>query len=187
MARFGLVPLADRAAERFDLRVGLFERVLRHDRADGELAVALLGDLHALRRCASFAWRKSNLSITLPGSRFVSPGRLDAHLAQHLGDDDLDVLVVDLDALAAIDVLDFADQVLLHGLFAGDAQDVVRHQRTIDERVAGTHEVARVDAQVLVVRDEVLAFDAALAADDDRCACRASSRRAARPCRRSRR
>ena len=59
-------------------------------------------------------------------------------------------------------------QVLLHGLFAGDAEDVVRHERTVDQRVAGPDEVAGVDAQVLAVRDQVLAFDAGLAADDDR-------------------
>ena len=112
--------------------------------------------------------RNSNLSITLPGQQGRVAGRLDADLAQHLGDDDLDVLVVDFHALAAVDVLDFAHQVLLHGLFAGDAQDVVRHQRPVDQGLAGPDEVAGVDAQVLAVRDEVLAFDAALAADDDR-------------------
>ena len=108
------------------------------------------------------------MSITLPGSRFGVAGLFDPHLAQHLRDDDLDVLVVDFDALAAVDVLNFASQVLLHGFFAGDAKNVVRHQRAIDQRVAGPHEVAGVDAQVLAVRDEVLAFDAAFAADDDR-------------------
>ena len=49
-----------------------------------------------------------------------------------------------------------------------DAQNVVRHERPVDQRLAGSHEVARVDAQVLAVRHEVLAFDAAFAADDDR-------------------
>ena len=83
-------------------------------------------------------------------------------------DDDLDVLVVDLHALAAVDVLDLAEQVLLHGLFAGDPEDVVRHQRPVDQRLAGPDEVAGVDAQVLAVRDQVLALDARLAADDDR-------------------
>ena len=100
------------------------------------------------------------MSITLPGSRPVSPIDSTRHLAEHLGDDDLDVLVVDLDALAAVDVLDFADEVLLHGLFAGDAQDVVGHQRAVDQGLAGPDEVAGVHAEVLAVRDQVLAFDA---------------------------
>ena len=112
---------------------------------------------------------------------------LDPHLAQHLGDDDLDVLVVDFDALAAVDVLDFADQVLLHGLFAGDAEDVVRHQRAVDQGLAGPDEVAGVDAQVLAVRDEVLALDAAFAADDDRPLAAALLAQQFDACRRSRR
>src|SRR6266516_79369 len=41
---------------------------------------------------------------------------LNADLTQHTRDDDLDVLVVDLDALAAINVLNFAGEVLLHRL-----------------------------------------------------------------------
>ena len=108
VAGLGLVPLAGVAAERFDLRVGLLERVLRHDRAVGEFAVALVGDLHALGQIARSPARNSNLSITLPGSSVGVARRLDPHLAQHLRDDDLDVLVVDFDALAAIDVLNFA-------------------------------------------------------------------------------
>ena len=90
----------------------------------------------------------------------MSPIDLDADLAEHLGDDDLDVLVVDLDALAAVDVLDFADEVLLHGLLAGDAEDVVGHQRPVDQGLARPHEVAGVDAEVLAVGDEVFALDA---------------------------
>ena len=90
------------------------------------------------------------------------------HLAQHLRDDDLDVLVVDFHALAAIDVLDFADQILLHRFFAADPQNIVRHQRAIDQRLAGPNEVAGVHPQVLAVRNQMLALDAAFAADDDR-------------------
>ena len=82
---------------------------------------------------------------------------VDLHLAQHLREDDLDVLVVDRHALAAVDVLDLAQQVVLQRLLARDAQDVVRDERPVDERLAGAHVVARVDAQVLALRDEVLA------------------------------
>src|SRR6185295_11313388 len=92
----------------------------------------------------------------------------DSHFAEHLRNDDFDVLVVDIHALAAIDVLNFASQVLLHGFFAGNAENIVRHERTVDERLAGTHKVARVDAQVLAVRNQVLAFDATFAADNNR-------------------
>ena len=108
-------------------------------------------------------------------------------LRSMLRDDDLDVLVVDIDALAAIDVLNFASQVLLHGFFARNAQDIVRHERTIDQRLAGSHDVARVHAQVLAVRDQVLALDAAFAADDDRPLAALLLARGFRPCRRFRR
>ena len=90
----------------------------------------------------------------------MSPTDLDPDLAEHLGDDDLEVLVVDLDALGAVDVLDLAEQVALDGLLAGDPEDVVRHQRPFDQGVAGADAVAAVDAEVLAVRDEVLALDA---------------------------
>ena len=43
----------------------------------------------------------------------------------------------------------------------------MRHQRTVDQRLAGADEVAGVHAQVLAVGNEVLALDAAFAADDD--------------------
>ena len=102
------------------------------------------------------------------GQQIRIAGVLDAHLPQHPRDDDLDVLIVDFDALAAVHVLNFTCQVLLHGFFAGDAKNIVRHERTIHQRVAGSHDVARVNAQVLVVRDQVLALDAAFAADDNR-------------------
>ena len=59
-------------------------------------------------------------------------------------------------------------QVLLQGLFARNPQDVVRHQRPIDQGLAGLHVVARVDEEPLAVRHQVLALDAAFAADDDR-------------------
>ena len=102
------------------------------------------------------------------GQQVGIAGRFDPHLAEHAGDDDLDVLVVDIDALAAIDALDFVHQVLLQGLFAGDPQDVVRHERAIDQGLAGLDVVARVDEEPLAVRHQMLALDAAFAADDDR-------------------
>jgi hypothetical protein len=66
----------------------------------------------------SFSRRKRNLSTTAPGRNSLSPGSTDLHLAHHLPEDDLDVLVVDRDALRAIDVLDLAQQVVLHRLLA---------------------------------------------------------------------
>ena len=58
---------------------------------------------------------------------------------------------------AAVDVLHLGQQVLLQGLLAADAQDVVRDERAFDQRVAGLDVVAGVHQQVLVLRHVVLA------------------------------
>ncbi len=50
---------------------------------------------------------------------------------------------------------------MLEGLLAADPQDVVRHQRAFDQRVARLDVVAGVDEQVLVLRDVVLLLHAA--------------------------
>ena len=54
-----------------------------------------------------------------------SPG-LDDHAAQHLANDHLDVLVVDLHALQTVDVLHFVDDVARQFFDALQAQDVLR-------------------------------------------------------------
>ena len=60
--------------------------------------------------------------------------RLDHRDAlEHLPDDHLDVLVVDRDALAAVDLLDLAHQVQLHLARAHDPQHVVRVRRAPGE------------------------------------------------------
>src|SRR5258706_2094859 len=74
---------------------------------------------------------------------------LDFHLLEHLADDDLDVLVVDLHALQAIDLLDLVDEIdgkLLHAL---DAQDVMRRRMALDDEVALFHIIALTHADVL--------------------------------------
>ena len=101
------------------------------------------------------------------GEELGVAGVLDLHLAEHLRDDDLDVLVADLLVLRAIDVLHFGQQVALQGIFALDAQDVVRNQRAFDQRIAGIDGVAGVDAELAGLRNVVLLFDAAFALDDD--------------------
>ena len=73
----------------------------------------------------------------------------DLHLAQHLADDDLDVLVVDLDALEAVNFLHFVDEVLLQILRSADLEDFVRDDRTFGELLALLHEVALEDDDVL--------------------------------------
>ena len=101
----------------------------------------------------AFASSYSKRSMYSPGSIAVSPGAVDDHLAHHLAHDDLDVLVVDVHALVAVDLLDFLDQVELHGLRALDAQDVLRVQRAVGELLAGVNVLAGLDAHAGGRRD----------------------------------
>ena len=73
----------------------------------------------------------------------------DANLLQHLLDDHADVLVVDLHALQAVNLLHFVQQILLHCARSLDPQNVVRIDRTFRQTITGAHAVALVHAQVL--------------------------------------
>ena len=78
---------------------------------------------------------------------------LDLHPAQHLPDDDFDVLVVDVHALQAIDLLNFVDEVLLQLLLAEHAQNVVRVERAVHQRLAGADAVAFLHVDVRAARE----------------------------------
>jgi hypothetical protein len=82
----------------------------------------------------------------------VSPGSAISHAAQHLAHDHLDVLVVDLHALQAVDVLHLVDDVARQRLDAQQAQDVVRVGRAVDDRLALVHDLAVVHQDVLLLR-----------------------------------
>ena len=58
--------------------------------------------------------------------KVAGAGILNADLTHHLADDDLDMLIVDVNALQTVDLLDLADQVVLGGDGALDGQDVLR-------------------------------------------------------------
>ena len=74
----------------------------------------------------SFSSSKMCFSTCSSTRKFVSPDVGDADAAQHLANDHLDVLVVDLHALESVDLLDFVDQVLGERLLAEHLEDVVR-------------------------------------------------------------
>ncbi len=102
------------------------------------------------------------------GRQEVDVARLvDAHLAQHLPDDDLDVLVVDRDALAPVDLLDFLDQVALDGVLAPRLEVLLRVDGTVRDAVAGPDLLAVLDEQLGVVGDRVLPFDDVLGPDGE--------------------
>src|SRR5213075_2403301 len=80
----------------------------------------------------------------------------DADAAEHLTADGLDVLVVDLHRLRAVQLLD-----------AEDRQHVVRVDRTVDERVAGAHALALLHVDVHGARNAVLVAGALVGLDND--------------------
>ena len=79
----------------------------------------------------------------------------DSNLLQHLLDDHANVLVVDLHALEAIDLLHFVEQILLHRARSLDPQNVVRIDRTFGQTITSAHAIAFVHAQVLAGADFV--------------------------------
>ena len=102
------------------------------------------------------------------GRQQVDVARLvDADLAEHLPDDDLDVLVVDRHALAPVDLLDFLDQVALDGVLAPGVEVLLRVDRAVGDRVAGPDLLAVLDEELGVVGDRVLALDDVLGPDDE--------------------
>ncbi len=140
-----------------------FERGLgdaeQHGHGFGGLAALLVDAL-------VFLLEGEAVDLVAPEERGVA-GLGDLHLAQHLADDDLDVLVGDLHALEAVDFLHFVDQVLLERLRPEDIEDVVRRHGAFGELLAFLHDVALEDDDVLVQRDEVLFLGAGLGVGDD--------------------
>ena len=77
------------------------------------------------------------------------------HLLQHLANNDLDVLVIYLHALQAVDLLNFLDQVMGQHLDAKHSEDVVGHWVAIHQRIAGFHVIAFLNADVLAPGDQI--------------------------------
>ncbi len=75
--------------------------------------------------------------------------------AHHLANDHLDVLVADVDALQAVDFLDFVHQVRLQFLFSEDGQNVVRVERPVHQRFARLHALAFLHVDVDAARNGV--------------------------------
>ena len=81
---------------------------------------------------------------------------LDFHPTHHLANDDLDVLVVNVDALEPVDFLDFVHQVLLQLLFTEHRQDIVGVARAVHERLAGFYPFPLLHGHVDAARQQVL-------------------------------
>ena len=164
--RTRLVGFRRRATKRFDFRIGFFKQVACNDLPFGQIAVAFVSDFHALGKF--FIDGLEFKAIANQTRQHIAVARrFNFHFTQHPGDDDLNVLVVDLNALTAIDLLNLVTKVLLNSLFAGDTQNIVRHQWTVDQLLTGRHGVARVNEESFSRWHQVLYLKAAFAADDD--------------------
>src|SRR5258707_15122315 len=80
----------------------------------------------------------------------------DFDLLEHLADNHLDVLVVDVDALEPIDFLDLVDQIRRQLFDALDRQDVVRCRVALDDVVALLDDVTVLQMDVLTFGNEIL-------------------------------
>src|SRR5699024_11482243 len=94
-------------------------------------------------------------------------GDQDRHPAQHQAHDVLDVLVVDVHALAAVGVLHLVHQVLLHRPRAEDTQHLLRVDRTGDQLLADGDVVAFVHELAGTLGDLVGHLVAAVVRGDD--------------------
>jgi hypothetical protein len=99
-----------------------------------------------------------------------SVAREAADLLHHLPDDQLDVLVVDVDALRLVDLLDLVDEVELRRRGVLEPQQVGRVQRALMQGVAGLDRMPVADEQPRPPRELVglLGRLAALAGRHDR-------------------
>ena len=99
----------------------------------------------------------------LTGQQLGRAGVLDTHLLEHLPDDQLDVLVVDVDALRLVDLLHLADEVQLGRRRAlarvrVQLEQLRRSDRALRERIAHLDVVALLHEQPGAAREQVLAL-----------------------------
>ena len=104
--------------------------------------------------------------LELAGKQAGRALRLDPHLLQHLAGDQLDVLVVDVDALGAVDLLHLGHQVELDVGAAADREQVGRVERALVELLADLDLVAVGDVQAGPRREAVGVLLAAGLGDD---------------------
>src|SRR5437868_1522464 len=104
---------------------------------------------------------QDDLVDELSGQELRRAGVLDAYLLQHLPDDQLDVLVVDVHALRLVDLLHLGDEVQLGRSRAAvrlrvQLEQLGRRDRAVRERVALFDTIALLDEQPRAAGEEVL-------------------------------
>src|SRR3569833_3551145 len=86
--------------------------------------------------------------------------------AQHLANDDLDVLVVDLHALQTVDVLHLVDDVVRERLDAQQTQDVVGVRRAVDDDLAALDVLTLEHRDVAPLRNQLFVLGAVVGRAD---------------------
>src|SRR5499427_8839037 len=90
----------------------------------------------------------------------------DLDPAHHLARDGLDVLVVDVHALEAVNLLNGVDEVSLRELFAEHGEKVMEVERAVDKGFTGLDVVAFLNVDVYAARDGVFLGGLAILAFD---------------------
>ena len=90
----------------------------------------------------------------------------DLDPAHHLTGDGFDVLVVDVDALQAVDLLNGVDEVGLGVLLAQNREQVVEVERAVDERFTSADVLAFLNVDVDAARDGIFLGGLAIFAFD---------------------
>src|SRR5690606_22515406 len=85
----------------------------------------------------------------------------------HLAYDRLDVLVVDLHTLKAINLLDFIYKIFLNGGRAFDEQDIRRRDASIRQRLTRFYKVVVLNQNVLGQRHQIALLHAVARFDED--------------------
>ena len=80
--------------------------------------------------------------------QFRISGRVHTYLSQHLMDDDFDMLIVDVNPLRAVNLLHFICQVLLYGITAQDAQQLLGINGAVGQLLAGFNFIPVLDPDV---------------------------------------
>ena len=149
----------------FDPCVFFFQNRFGNDHADFKATVTRVGDFEAL---SQFLVRSQKVKSVQDHSRqqVRIASRFNFCFAKHTRNDDLNVLVIDLYTLATVYALDLTKQVMLHRFFTRNQQDIVRHQRPVNQLLTRSHIVARVNAESFSRWHQVLLLDSGLGVFD---------------------
>src|SRR6202043_1633396 len=80
------------------------------------------------------------------------------YLSQHLSNDNLDVFIVDLDALKPINLLNLIHEMFLQVLWPAHVENFMRNDRTLRQLRTFFHKIALEDDHVFVQRNEMFLF-----------------------------